>query len=208
MVGRDVEPDRDVGAEALEQLELVGRQLQHIDAVVAERRQIEHAAADIAADLAAPAGLVEDVADQGRRGRLAVGAGYTDEPRLRLRAGQKLDVADDLLAGRARRRRHGMGLGQTARNAGTDDECRHARPIDGRRLDDGDAGLGRRLARSGIVVPGDKVDPGGLERSRGRQAGARQPQHDERRTLQHAKIDHGLTGASRWRGRPSPGWRR
>ena len=34
MVGRDVEPHRDMGAEGLEQLELVGRQLQHVDAAV------------------------------------------------------------------------------------------------------------------------------------------------------------------------------
>ena len=57
MVGRDVEPDRDIGAESVEQFELVGRELEHIDAARAERRQIERAAADIAADFAAPAGL-------------------------------------------------------------------------------------------------------------------------------------------------------
>ena len=208
MVGRDVEPHRDMGVEGLQQFELVGRQLQHVEAALAQRRQVERAAADIAADLAAHAGLGEDMADQRRRRRLAVGAGDGDEPRLVLGARQQLDVADDRLAGGARRGGHGMRLGKGAGNARADDQRGDARPVDARGVGDVQPGLHGGIARGGVVVPADAVDAGRLQGASGRQAGARQPQHDERRTFQHAEIDHPLTAASGWRGRPSPGWRR
>ncbi len=121
MVGRDVEPDRDMGAEGLEQLELIGRQLQHIDAARPERREIERAAADIAADLAAP---------RRRSFRMwPISAVVVDLPLVPvmptkracgLGAGQQLDVADDRLAGGTRRRGHGMRLGQAVRDARAD----------------------------------------------------------------------------------------
>lgn len=63
VVGRDVQPDRDVGTEGLEQLELVRRgQLQHVEAVGSQRGEVDDAAADVAADLVAHAGLLEDMA--------------------------------------------------------------------------------------------------------------------------------------------------
>ena len=44
-------------AQRIEQLELIGGKLEHVEALGAERREIECAATDIAADLAAPAGM-------------------------------------------------------------------------------------------------------------------------------------------------------
>ena len=120
MVGRDVEPDRDMGAEGLAAARAGRTTARAHRCRPAERREVERAAADIAADLAARAGLGQDMADQRRGGRLAVGAGDADEARLRLGTGQQLDVADDLLAGGARRRGHGMRLGQAVGNAGAD----------------------------------------------------------------------------------------
>ena len=50
MVGRQVQPDRDVGPEVARQVELVGRHLEHVDAALRRRLQIERGAPDIAAD--------------------------------------------------------------------------------------------------------------------------------------------------------------
>ena len=208
MVRRDVEPHRDVGVEGLQQLELVGGELQHVEAALAERREIERTAADIAADFAARTGLLEDVADQRRRRRLAVGACDGDELRLWLRPGQQFDIADDRLAGGARHDRDGMRRRQRAGNARADHERRDSRPIDRHRIGDPGSGLCRRVTRRGTVVPGDTIDSGCTEGAHGRQAGAREPQHDERRTLEDGEIDHPFTGASGSPGRPSPEWRR
>ena len=175
VVGRDVEPHRDMGVEGLQQFELVGRQLQHVEAALAQRRQVERAAADIAADLAAHAGLGEDMADQRRRRRLAVGAGDGDEPRLVLGARQQLDVADDRLAGGARRGGHGMRLGKGAGNARADDQRGDARPVDARGVGDVQPGLRGGIARGGVVVPGRCSrcrPPSGRVRSPGRSAPA------------------------------------
>ena len=102
MVGREVQPDRDVGAEAARQIELVGRHFEHVGAPLAGRLEIERGAADIAAD-GDRTGDREHVAEQRRRRRLAVGAGDRDEAGAAFRlAPQKLDVADDLDLGALR----------------------------------------------------------------------------------------------------------
>ena len=56
MVGRDVEQHGDPAGERGRQLELVGRKLEHVAAVMAERRQAERGLADIAAGLDALSG--------------------------------------------------------------------------------------------------------------------------------------------------------
>ena len=148
VIGCDVQPDGDVGAEGLQKLELIRRQFEDIDAALAERRKIERAAADVATDFASRAGLLEDVADQRRGRRLAVGAGDGDEACRRFGAGQQLDVADDLLAGRTRRRRYGMRRGQVARDARADDQRRRrAASRSSRRIGEADAGA-RSLPRA------------------------------------------------------------
>ena len=56
MVGREVEEDRDVGLQRPGELDLVGGELQHHDHAVRGRVEVEHAAADVAADLHRPPG--------------------------------------------------------------------------------------------------------------------------------------------------------
>ena len=50
MIGGEVQPDRHVGPEAARQIELIGRHLEHIDAALPRRLEVERGAADIAAD--------------------------------------------------------------------------------------------------------------------------------------------------------------
>jgi hypothetical protein len=67
------------GPEARHQIDLEGRQLQHIDAVLDRLAQQEHRLADIAADIAVTAGRLEQMAGERRRRRFAVGAGDRHE---------------------------------------------------------------------------------------------------------------------------------
>ena len=195
MVRRDVQPDRDIGAKGLQQFELVGRQFENVDAAFAQRREIESAATDIAADFAAQAGVLKNVTDQRRRRRLAVGAGDRHELRFRLGPRQQLHVADDGFAGGARGHGRRMRLGQAVGNAGAHHQRGDVRPVDGRRFGDTGARPRRLVARRRVVIPGGAVDPGRRQGTNGRQAGAREPQHDERRTLEDGEIDHPLTSA-------------
>ena len=85
------------------------------------------ARADIAAHLHVAAGLAQDMRDQRRGGRLAVGAGDADERRVRRDAGplaaEQLDVADDLDAGARAPLDRPMRLGMGQRHAGREHEA-------------------------------------------------------------------------------------
>ena len=211
VVGRDVEPDRDIGAEGLAAAR-AGR------TTAPARRCRPHRAAR----------------GRARRGRYCrrprsarpaacriwpISAVVVDlplvpvmptKPRLRLRARQKLDVAHDRLAGGARRRRHRMRLGQPARYAGADDERRRRATSrwkrgSARRAPACRGGLARRLrcrprrrsrsrppVRARTVARPERASPSTT--------------NDEPFRMPRSIIR--LTSASRWRGRPSPGWRR
>ena len=56
VVGREVEEDRDVGLQRAGEVDLVGGELEHDDHAVLGRVEVEHAAADVAADLHRAAG--------------------------------------------------------------------------------------------------------------------------------------------------------
>ncbi len=103
MVGRDVEERCGVRLERRREIDLEGRQLQHISEIVGEGLEIEHRRADIAAERHALARALN---------RCAVSAVVVDLPLvpvmtttlalvlgLRPRAEEQLDVADDLDAG-------------------------------------------------------------------------------------------------------------
>ena len=123
MVGGDVEQHRDVAIEALRQVDLVARQLEHIDPAFGERVLGEDRQADIAAHRARHARGLEDVVDERGGGRLAVGAGDADDlvrRKLGPGAGEQLDVADDLDAGVAGALRDRVAV---ERQAGRDDEA-------------------------------------------------------------------------------------
>jgi len=101
MIRRDVEQHRDIAIEALGQVDLVTRQLQHIDAAFGQRVLRQDRQADVAAHRRRHARGLEDVMDQRGRGRLAVGAGNADHlvrRKLGPGTGKQLDVADDLNA--------------------------------------------------------------------------------------------------------------
>ena len=83
VVGRDVEQHADAGRQRGRQLDLERRHLDHVDAILGRRLQIQDGGADVAAHLRVPPGRAQDVGDQRRGRRLAVGAGDGDERRIR-----------------------------------------------------------------------------------------------------------------------------
>ena len=66
VIGRNVEQNRDVTDQRANQIELEGRKLQHVDAVIFHRIEIEHGRADIAAQLDIQTGLLEQMRSQCR----------------------------------------------------------------------------------------------------------------------------------------------
>ena len=66
MIGRDVGEHRHVGHETGRELDLIGRDFQHIDRLGARRIEFQHGLADIAADLHVEAAGGQDVPDQAR----------------------------------------------------------------------------------------------------------------------------------------------
>ena len=104
MVRRDVEQHRDVAIEALRQVDLVARQLEHIDPAFGQRILGEDRQTDVAAHRRRNACGLENVVDERGRRRLAVGAGDPDDlvrRKLGPGAGEQLDVADDFDSGLA-----------------------------------------------------------------------------------------------------------
>jgi len=208
MVRRDVEENGDVEHEALGQFELVGAELQHIDAVGAQRFEQQDRHAEIAAGLRLAPGLRQDMADQRGGRRFAVGAGNAGEMRLALGQCQQFDVADDRHAGGARLRRHRMRLRIAVRNA----RRQHQRPrrceIGGAEIDDRQPGLSGGVALRRCIVPGHDRGAPPLQRGGGCQAGARQAEHSDLLVAELGDFDHRLTAASAWRARRSPGSKR
>ena len=82
VIGRDIEQHRHIAVQAMRQVDLVTRQFQHIDArplqVRLQRRLAQDRQADIATHHRRITGLLDDMVDQRRGGRLAVGASDAD----------------------------------------------------------------------------------------------------------------------------------
>ncbi len=173
VVRRDVQHDRHIAVQRLDQVELVGRQLQHIDRAAVQAFEIQHADADIAANTDILAGLPQDMADQRRRGRLAVGAGDADDARalvlleIGYGAGEQLHVADHRHAHHLRHLHETVGLRETVGNARRQHQSCKGLPVASVEIDQRNAGIRRRLARGFIIVPG--ADP----RAPGHQGAAR-----------------------------------
>ncbi len=106
MIGRQVDEKADARPKRRRKVDLEGRALQHMNAIRRRRRQVEHGHADVAAERDVAACLGQDMGDQRRRRRFAVGAGDGDERRGRRArrplAREELDVADHFDAGRPR----------------------------------------------------------------------------------------------------------
>ena len=75
MIGRYVQENADGGAQRRRQIDLVGRDFEHVTAAGCERLQRQRGDADIAAHLRIAAGMIDQMRDQRRGGRFAVGAG-------------------------------------------------------------------------------------------------------------------------------------
>ena len=171
VVGRDVEQHADGRIEARRQVDLEGRALDHMEAAAAGRLQRQDRLADIAAKRHLAAGGGDEMGDQRRRRRLAVGAGDGDERRLRAMApplaAEQLDVADDLDAGglgadhRPVRRRMGE------RHARRQHQRREALPVGDVQIDD------RRCRRRAPRRPHSRCRPRRRPSPRRRQAPAR-----------------------------------
>src|SRR5665213_1338549 len=82
MVGRQIEPHRHIERRAVDQIELIGAEFQDINAVGAEPVQRQGGGAEIAADRDLAPDRTQNMRDQRRRGRFAVGAGDADEARF------------------------------------------------------------------------------------------------------------------------------
>ena len=82
VVGRDVEQHADAGRQRRRQLDLERRHLDHVDAVCGRRLQVQDGGADVAAHLHVASRRAQDVGDERRGRRLAVGAGDGDERRI------------------------------------------------------------------------------------------------------------------------------
>ena len=97
MVRSDIQEDADVEGRLDGQIELVGGELEDEGPVAWHRRKIEGGGPQIAADPnVAGAGRTQQMTDERRRRRFAVGAGDADVAGLRQRAPEELDIADQL----------------------------------------------------------------------------------------------------------------
>ena len=82
MVLGDIEQNAHSGVQRGCKIDLVGRNLQHINAARRKRLERQHRNADIAAHLRVAASAVDQMRDQRGGGRLAVGASDCDERRF------------------------------------------------------------------------------------------------------------------------------
>ena len=176
MVGGDVEQHRDIEGERLDQVELKRTRLQNINPVRAERRQRQRRRAEIAADFDPLSGLAENVADQRRRRRFAVGAGNPDITRRRLRASEQFDIADDLDPGLAGTHHCRMRLGKGQRDAGRQHQRGNAPPVHACRIDQVHL-AGDRIAHLGAVIPGQHLGPAFKQRAHRRAPRFREAQN-------------------------------
>jgi hypothetical protein len=201
VVGRDVQHHSGVRLEAAREVQLVGRALQDVHRAAVHVGQVQHADADVAADVRVAAGGGQHVAQQGGGGRLAVGAGDRGDLGLLVRGrgvhgpGEQLDVAQHLDAAGAGAAHGPVRFGVGQRNAGRERDRLQGRPVGSREILDVEAlGLGGGAAL-GTVVPGDHLRPAGLERARGRQARPGQAEDGHLFALETSDRDHVVTAA-------------
>jgi len=155
--------------QALGQIELIARQLQHIDRLRVQLLKVEHADADIAANPHILAAHLQDMADQGRRGRFSVGARDAHDARtvhrleLVQRAREQLHVANDRHAHHLRHAYEAMRFREAERNPRRQNEGCKRLPVAPIEIDQRHAGVFGGLARTFIVVPRAHARPAGHE---------------------------------------------
>ena len=196
MVRRDVENDADIRLQTVGQVQLIGRELQHIDRSAVHRLQAQHAIADVAANPGIATRFRADVTDQGGGRRFTVGAGDGDHLRSLVvrrcvhRAGEQLHVTQDLDAGGPRLFHRPMRRRVGQRNARREQQRRELRPVGAGKVGERQPLCGRSVTRCRSIIPERHFGPAGDQRARSRQARAGQPEHRNRPALESRNADH------------------
>ncbi len=184
VVGGDVEEHAHGRGQRRGELDLERRHLDDVDAILCRRRQLQDGGADVAAHLRISAGRLENVGDERRGGRLAVGAGDGDEGRvgaaLGALAAEQLDVADDLHAGSIGLPDRPMRLGMGERHPRRQHEGGKAPPVRLAQILDPQASGGCGSAAIGRVIGANDAGAAGLKRAGGGQARSRQAENSDR----------------------------
>ena len=201
MIGGEVQPDGNPAMQVRAQVELVGGELEHEDAVLRPEFEIEDRPTDIAADHRVGAGGDEEMVDQRCRRRLAVGAGHADQGSRPEQLGKEIDVAANRHVRGTRRNDQRMGQ----RHAGARHE--QGEPPDLLRS----TGPHARAAASASCLsskPSTSAPAAMKARAAARPLAASPRMPTCLPLIALEPCRHGLTAASRWRGRPAPGsWR-
>ena len=133
MIRRDVQHHADGRLQRRSQIDLKRRQFDHVKTLWRRVVERQHGAPDITAELYVAARVTENVRDQRRRRRLAVGAGDADEWRIRRMRGtfprENLDIADDLDTAVLRHAHGPVRLGMRQRHARSENQRRKLRPV-------------------------------------------------------------------------------
>ena len=194
VVRGDVEEDADRRIDARRQIHLERRDLDDVVAAEAGRIERQDRRADIAAELDVASGALEEMRDQRRRRRLAVGAGDGDEgsgrhvpPPL---AAEELDVADDLDAGAARPLHRPVRNGMGERHARRQHQRGEQPPVGEAEVLDRDAGRARRLDHLVLIVPSGDDRTAGGERRRRRAAAAAEAEDRDLLSAEARDRDH------------------
>ena len=192
MVVADVEEDADIWRERRRKVDLEGRDLEHRN--LRRRVEVERGAADVAGHLRLLAHRLEEVGEERRRRRLAVGAGDRDEPHARQArpalAVEHLDVADDRDAGRVRPRRRPVRLGVRQRHARREEERVEAGKVRRREIARREARRRGRRDPLGLVVGAQHMRAAGDERLRGGKARPAEAEHGDTLAAEGLGGDH------------------
>ena len=183
-----------VGLQRGREIDLIGRDFQHINAPGRERLERQHRHADIAAHLRVAAGAFDEMRDQRGGGRFAVGAGDGDQRTiaagLRALAAEQFDVADDLDIGLVGERRRPMRRRMRQRHAGRQHQRGDVRPVEFAqilRLEAGGLRLGDLLV---VVVEGDDLGAALHQRARRQQAGTAEAEDRDLSSGERGDRDH------------------
>ena len=201
MVGRQVEQDSGSRVQRRGKIDLVGRAFDHIEPPIPGRIERQNGPADIATKLRIATTCFEDMGNQCRGGRFAVGPGDRDERAIRRMSSplphEDLDVADDLDTGIAGKADRPVRFRMGERHTGRQHEGCDRRPVDLPQVPCRHAlGLCPRDA-VGIVVPGNHSRTAGLKRLGRGKTGTAEPEQRNSLPLEGGGRDHRrLTAAS------------
>ena len=176
----DVEQDADRRIERGREIDLERGALDDVHAPGRRRLEREDGGADVSAELRVVVRAREEMRDQRRGGRLAVGAGDRDERRVRRGAAplaaEQLDVADHLDRGIAREADGPVRRRMSERHAGRQHQRVDPAPVDAAQIGNRNAGGARLLdARFGIV-PSHHIGTAGEQRACAGKPGRAEPE--------------------------------